>query len=398
MTIDRSMPRDADHAWLAGLRTPCYVYDPQVALARYRALKARLGTRLVVSLKANPDPALLARCASGFEDGVELASRGELALVETRTELPRYLNNPSMDEDFMRAGLAARCRIVLDNLDAARRFVPLALESAAHGRPPEAILLRLNAGALAGEQARPHWHDHFGMTPNEAAAAVRALATAGFAAAGLHVFAGPHSFARQDASPADLRILPEALAALARELAPLNGAPLTLLGLGGGFAETPAPEAMFDGYRAALAPLAAAHTLTHEAGRAIFADAGWFVTRVVAVKHWADRSIAVCDGGLSHSFLLAQTELVMRRLASPILVRRTPAGVARAVPTLFVGSTCSRADVIGRDERRDAPPPQAGDLAVFPRCGAYHRTYSMTHFLSHQPAHVEIRPTGTDPE
>jgi len=29
---------------------------------------------------------------------------------------------------------------------------------------------------------------------------------------------------------------------------------------------------------------------------------------------------------------------------------------------------------------------------VFERCGAYHRTYSMAHFLSHEAAHVYVRP------
>ncbi|KVE40194.1 PLP-dependent decarboxylase [Burkholderia sp. TSV86] len=384
-------PRADDDAWAADLRTPCYVYEPEIAIERYRALKARLGTRLIVSLKANPNQDMLARCAHAYEDGVELASRGELDIVIGRIKAPRYLNNPSMDETFMRAGLASRCHFVLDNPDAVARFAPLASNAAASGTAPGQILLRLNAGALAGERARPHWHDHFGMTPNEAYAAVRTLAAAGLRVAGLHVFSGPHSFVRQDPAAPDTLVLPEALASLARDLAGANGAPLTSLSLGGGFAEDPAPDAAFERYRAALAPLAATHALAHEAGRAIFTDAGTFVTRIVAVKHWPERTIAVCDGGLSHSFLLAQTETVMRRLASPRLVRATPAGAPRDVPTVFVGSTCSRADVIGRTDAR-TPPPQPGDLALFPRCGAYHRTYSMSHFLSHEPAHVYVRP------
>ena len=55
MTLERPLPPAGDHAWIADLRTPCYVYEPEVAIARYRSLKARLGTRLIVSLKANPN-------------------------------------------------------------------------------------------------------------------------------------------------------------------------------------------------------------------------------------------------------------------------------------------------------------------------------------------------------
>ncbi|MDR8093001.1 PLP-dependent decarboxylase, partial [Burkholderia gladioli] len=96
--------------------------------ARYRQLKARLGTRLIVSLKANQNQDMLARSAHAYEDGVELASRGELDIVIGRIKAPRYLHNPSMDETLMRAGLASRCHFVLDNLDAVARFVPLARE------------------------------------------------------------------------------------------------------------------------------------------------------------------------------------------------------------------------------------------------------------------------------
>ncbi|KVQ96062.1 pyridoxal-dependent decarboxylase [Burkholderia ubonensis] len=390
MTPDRLLPSADDFAWVADLRTPCFVYEPEVAIARYRSLKARLGTRLIVSLKANPNQDLLARCAHAYEDGVELASRGELDAVIGRIKTPRYLNNPAMDEMFMRAGLASRCHFVLDNADAVARFVPLARETIAAGGTPGQILLRVNAGALAGDDARATWHDHFGMTPNEAHDATRTLAAAGLPVAGLHVFSGPHSFIRRDATQPDTLALPARLAALARDLAPANGAPLDALSLGGGFADDHPGDAAFERYAAVTAPLARDYALAHEAGRAIFADAGVFATRVVAVKPWHDRTIAVCDGGLSHAFLLAQTESVMRRLAAPALVRRSPAPASRGVPTAYVGSTCSRADVIGRDD--GAAPPRVGDIAVFARCGAYHRTYSMAHFLSHEAAHVYVRP------
>ena len=49
MTPERPLPPAGDHAWIADLRTPCYVYEPEVAIARYRSLKARLGTRLWAS-------------------------------------------------------------------------------------------------------------------------------------------------------------------------------------------------------------------------------------------------------------------------------------------------------------------------------------------------------------
>ncbi|MET5021051.1 PLP-dependent decarboxylase, partial [Burkholderia pseudomallei] len=67
-------------------------------------------------------------------------------------------------------------------------------------------------------------------------------------------------------------------------------------------------------------------------------------------KVWDDREIAVCDGGISHNFMLAKTEAVLKTWAAPTLV---PAGAAdaqrapNAPPITFVGHTCNPPDLIG---------------------------------------------------
>ncbi|HET9622070.1 MAG TPA: hypothetical protein VFP84_11930 [Kofleriaceae bacterium] len=366
---------------LLDLETPCYVFDPQVVLAQYAALRGQLATKLIVSLKANAHPDLFVRCGHAFADGVELASIGELDVVVGRGTLPKYLNNPAMTDELMRAGLASRCHFVLDNEDSARRFAALA-----KGHTIASVTLRMNAAALAGSAARKEWHDHFGMTPHEAFAVAGQLAAAGIRVTGLHVFAGSHSFR---AESADLAL---ALGRFAEELAGPAGGALTFLNLGGGFSEKGHDAAAFAHHRERTAPLAARFELAHESGRAIFGAAGVFVTRVVAVKPWRDQVIAVCDGGMSHNFLLARTETVMKTWQAPRLVRVSDspsAASAGAQTTTFVGSTCSRADVIGK--LVGAPPPAVGDRVVFEHCGAYNRTYTVSGFLSHKPAHVFIR-------
>ena len=369
----------AERDWLLGLDTPSYVFDPHAVCAQHAALRAQLGTQLIVSLKANPHPDLFVRCGHAFTDGVELATLGELEIVVGRGKLPRYLNNPAMDDELMRAGIASRCHFVLDNPDAAARFAPLA-----RGQRIGSVTLRMNAGALAGRAARKEWHDHFGMTPAEAFTVARALAGDAIRVTGLHVFAGSYAF-RAEAAELGL-----ALGRLADELAAATGGPLTFLNLGGGFSDHGHDPAVFAAYRERIAPLAARYELAHETGRAVFARAGLFVTKVVAVKRWRDQTIAVCDGGMSHNFLLARTEQVVKTWQAPRIVRVQPAASSEPAGTInFVGSTCSRADHIG--QLRDAPPPAVGDRVVFEHCGAYNRTYSVAGFLSHKPAHVYIR-------
>lgn len=369
--------------WLLNLKTPCYVLDPTVVMTRYADLRERLGTPLIVSLKANPNLDLLIRCGHAFVDGVELASQGELDIVAGRINTPKYVNNPSMDEDFMRAALASRCTFIIDSLEQAQRLIRVIGKQA----PPQTVL-RLNAGHLVGSGKQ--LADHFGMSRNDALLATVALAQANVPIAGLHTFAGSNAFHIDDKAT-DSAALAYALAAFAPQIARLTGMPVEFLNVGGGFSEHFHSQTQtFDAYRQRIAPLHKDFKVIHESGRGVFAGAGTFVTRVRSVKALGERYVAICDGGLSHNFLLAKTESMLKNYAQPRLLRRQQAPTdAPLLPTQFVGSTCSRADVIGW--RHDvSAPPSVGDLVIFENCGAYNQTYSVSAFLSQSPAHTYI--------
>lgn len=372
MTMTHATPpvRDdeaANDPWLLSLKTPCYVLDPTVVMARYADLRERLGTPLIVSLKANPNLDLLIRCGHAFIDGVELASLGELDIVAGRINTPKYVNNPSMDEAFMRAALASRCIFIIDNLEQAQRLIRVIGKQAA----PQTVL-RLNAGQLVGSGKQ--LADHFGMSRNDALLTTLALAQANVPIVGLHTFAGSNSFHIDDKG-ADAAALAHALAAFAPQIARLTGMPIEFLNVGGGFSEHFHSQTQtFDAYRQRIAPLHKDFKVVHESGRGVFAGAGTFVTRVRSVKALGERYVAVCDGGLSHNFLLAKTESMLKNYAQPRLLRRQQAPAdAPLLPIQFVGSTCSRADVIGWNHGLWAPP-SVGDLVIFENCGAYNQT------------------------
>lgn len=388
MTMTHASPPVRDDAattdqWLLSLKTPCYVLDPTVVMARYADLRERLGTPLIVSLKANPNLDLLIRCGHAFIDGVELASQGELDIVAGRINAPKYVNNPSMDEEFMRAALASRCTFIIDSLEQAQRLIRVIGKQVA----PQTVL-RLNAGQLVS--SGKHMADHFGMSRHDALLTTVALTQANVPIIGLHTFAGSNSFHIDDKG-ADAAALAHALAAFAPQVARLTGLPVTFLNVGGGFSEHLHNQAQtFDAYRQRIAPLHEDFKVVHESGRGVFAGAGTFVTRVRSVKALGERYVAVCDGGLSHNFLLAKTESMLKNYAQPRLLRRQQAPVdVPLLPTQFVGSTCSRADVIGWSHDVSAPP-SVGDLVIFDNCGAYNQTYSVSAFLSQSPAHTYI--------
>jgi diaminopimelate decarboxylase len=357
-----------DPAALAQLETPCHVFDPAVAAEDHAALRAELGTPLVVSMKANPLLDMLVRCNHAFADGIEIASMGELNVTVGRLTLPRFVNTPALDPALVAAALACKATIVADSPQQVRWVLEAARQS---GRPAR-LALRMNAASLLRSAQGA---DQFGMDDEALRAALDLLAHESLKVAGLHVFAGSNTFERRAED------LARAMTALAAGMRDHPGAALEFVNLGGGFPARWREAGLdFAGYRRAIAPLQASLQVLHESGRAVFARAGRFLTRVVAVKRLDGREIAVCDGGLAQCFALAQTEHFARRPAQPEVLGAEPR--TGDTETEIVGSSCSQADRIGR--LRGAPLA-AGDLLAFDHCGAYH-TYSPTGFLNLRPA------------
>jgi diaminopimelate decarboxylase len=365
-----------DPGQLADLSTPCYVFDPAIVLDEYRRLKAALGTPLIVSLKANPNPDLFARCAHAFDDGVELASLGELNVVIGRSTIPKFINTPALDRQLMQAGMASRATLVLDSLGQVDTLT--ATLDRARPRP---VVLRVNAASLIrahrGQIPRGGMpgSDHFGMDERQLLVAIERLRDSDIGVRGIHVFAGSLTFKAWSA----------ALCAAMLELLPVLeetlGGSVDFVNLGGGFSQDWHRDPQhLQQYRECLQPLQARTSVHHEAGRAIFAQAGAFVTTVTAVKSLNDQNIVVCDGGIAHNFLLAQTESIVKRLRRPQVVPLA-AGPRAALPgpIRVVGNSCSRMDVIG--EIDSGTPVIPGDRLLFQNCGAY-STYSLVGFLS----------------
>lgn len=356
-------------AVLAGLETPCFVFDPGIVEQDYNELKAALDTQLVVSLKANPVVDLLVRSVHAFTDGIEIASAGELNLTVGRIGVPRYVNTPALDDNLAESAIACRATIVADS--------PMQVETilaAAKRRPtPLRLALRVSARAVAGADGVAVAADHFGMDVDDVLKTLDRLAETSLKVCGLHTFAGSDRFARAAVPVA------RGMAQLLRTVKGHPAANIEFVNLGGGFpVEWRDMHFDFSSYRILLEDLFHGVAVLHEAGRALFARCGKFVTKVVSVKSLDGVWYAVCDGGMAHCFLLCQTEKVVKDWRQPSVIRREGASGEHSGTTVIVGNTCNRADVIGR---LGGAPPQVGDLLVYSDCGAYH-TYTPRGFLS----------------
>lgn len=351
--------------------SPCYIYDPNLLNENIDTLEAQLGTKVIISIKANPNVDVNLRLVHR-QGGVEVASLKELNLAAHSAQV--YINNPSMDRNLMRAGIAANAYFIVDTVQQLNSLIELA-----GNRPLRPVILRCNVAVIA--QLLPNApsirKDHFGMDLDTLFEAVHIIRQhEKLQLHGFHLFAGSHTFVRFGALVAQVALL------LLTRIEECYGGKISLINLGGGFSERWQERTEnFDDYRAQLMRFPAHVCVVHEAGRAVFASSGVFITTVVATKRVCGQHYAICDGGMNQNFLLCQTENSFRKLRQPFLVRKgLPAAISPASgdQTVLVGSTCSRDDVIGHFGDEDV---QAGDICLFDYCGAYHSTYTVNRFL-----------------
>ncbi|WP_445356198.1 PLP-dependent decarboxylase [Microbulbifer sp. EKSA008] len=353
------------------LSTPCYIYSVKTAHDNYKQLKEALGTGLIYSLKANSCLDLILRCGHIFEDGIEIASIGELNLLP-KGNSPRFVNNPSADKAFIRAAIASKCHLIIDNLN------QLALvEELKARRPVNPVVLRLNPSILShfDRNQKGLRKDHFGFDWNGCLEALDFCKKHEIPVLGFHLFRGSYSFNKGafDTAKVALQVV--------YEFEEILGYPLSLANLGGGFDPNwREQEFDFEQYRNLIAEFPDHIKVVHESGRAIMGSAGYFVTEVRYKKSINGDKYAVCDGGMAQNFLLAKTESTFKRFQQPHVLRNgTPIkGNDEGQKVLLVGTSCNKEDVIGEVNNIDL---REGDLVIFDGCGAYNASYTVAPFL-----------------
>ncbi|WP_444930791.1 PLP-dependent decarboxylase [Microbulbifer sp. SSSA002] len=353
------------------LSTPCYIYSVKAVQDNYRDLKEALGTGLIYSLKANSCLDLILRCGHIFADGIEIASIGELNLLP-KGESPRFINNPSADKSFIRAAIASKCHLIIDNLSQ----LPL-IEEVKARRAVNPVVLRLNPTILAhfDSQLKGLRKDHFGLDWEGCLEALAFCKKHDIPVSGFHLFRGSYSFTKGAFDTA--RVALQVVGEFEEQL----GYPLSLVNLGGGFDPNWREQGFdFEQYRNLMSEFPAHISIVHESGRAIMGSAGYFVTEVRYIKSIDGDKYAVCDGGMAQNFLLAKTESTFKRFQQPLILRNAipldESGDGQKV--LLVGTSCNKEDVIGEVNNIDL---QVGDLALFDGCGAYNASYTVAPFL-----------------
>lgn len=358
--------------------TPLYAYA--LAEVRRRLAHARAvlppATRLLYALKANPNAELLAAIAP-LTDGVDVASAGELALARAAGATHTTLAGPGKT-DRARAGGASV--IVVESI--------AELDRLPAGQP---ILVRLNPATRVRTFAvsTTGAPSPFGIDAEELPALAEALHARAHRLdyRGVHVHAGSQcASARAYVEHVGLVLDLCARLAIDHQLPPRE----VCFGGGFGVAQSEGTRdidlvAVGQGVDRALSRWtevtgAPRPIPSFELGRWLVAEAGFYVTTVVATKVSRGERFAILDGGLHH--LMVATDAFGAERPRPPITNASRVDGPR-VPTTLVGPLCTPLDVLGR--RIVLPTPEVGDRLVFHRVGAYGLTLSPVGFLSHDP-------------
>ena len=343
--------------------TPAYVVAEEDLRARARsfsdALRDAAGhddVEVIFASKAFPATAVMALFAQeGL--GCDVASAGELHLALRAGFDPAKIvhHGNARDDAELRMSLDAGVgHIVIDGTDDIDRLERLT--AGASRRQP--VLLRVTPGV------RGDTHDKistgqadskFGVGLDDAPAALdRIRAVPGLDLRGLHIHIGSQLFAI------------EPFRAAIAAIAPLGEFPTYDLGggLGVAYTDDQQPPAI-DEFVAALVGaandlLGRGRRLLIEPGRALVANGGVTIYRVVTVKHNVSTWVSV-DGGMSDNL---RPMLYGARYRADVADR-----LGGATRVTLAGKHCESGDVVIRDALLDDPRP--GDVVVTPATGAY---------------------------
>ena len=340
--------------------TPAYLLAEDDICARARAVREALearvpGGEVLFASKALPVTAVYRLMA---EQGLsaDVASGGELHMALAAGVDPAriYLHGNAKDEAELRAALRAGVGcVVIDNADDLRR-----LEALAPGRRVR-VLLRVNpdvAGDTHAFISTGQAESKFGVPLSQAPAMIAALdASAAVTLDGLHVHIGSQLL--------DLHPFERAAAAIA----PLGD--FSTYDLGGGLGaaylegdDPPSLEEWVDAVVGAVDEhLGPGKRVLLEPGRALVANAGVTLYRVVTVKTGGAITWVAVDGGMSDNL---RPMLYGARYEAQVADRFGGGTACR-----LVGKHCESSDVIVRDA--DLAEPRPGDVIAVPATGAY---------------------------
>lgn len=369
--------------------TPLFVYSQEIIARRIDELRAAMPARLKINyaIKANSFAPLL-EFVSGLVDGLDIASGGELAMVQAAGVDGSRVSfaGPGKRDAELEAAIAAGVTLNLESENEASRAMAIGERL---GIPPR-LAIRVNpdfelkgSGMKMGGGPKP-----FGVDAVRVPALARAISDAGCDWRGLHIFTGSQSLDSGAIIEAQANVLD-----LADRIAREAGVPIPKLNMGGGFGipyfhgDTPIDLEAIGGALAGklenMPQSLEKAELFIELGRYIVGEAGVYLARIVDRKTSHGETYLVTDGGLHHQLAASGNFGTVVRRNYPLAIAShfdaQPTEVANVV-----GCLCTPLDRLA--DKAELPKAEVGDLVAVFCAGAYGASASPSAFLGQGPA------------
>lgn len=369
--------------------TPLFVYSRTMLDQRMADLRAAMPQRLQINyaVKANPFGPLVSHMA-GLVDGFDIASAGELALVQQAGIDPGRVSfaGPGKRDAELEAAIVAGVTLNCESEGEARRTFEIGERL---GITPR-MAVRVNpdfelrgSGMKMGGGAKP-----FGLDAVRVPGLVHEIIAAGADWRGLHIFTGSQSLDAEAIAETQGNVLD-----LAARIADDVGRPLPKLNMGGGFGipyfhgDQPLDlsligEALAKRFDALIATLIDTQFCI-ELGRYLAGEAGVYLTRVVDRKESHGVTYLITDGGLHHQLAASGNfgTVVRRNYPVAIATRFNAEAVEEAN---VVGCLCTPLDRLA--DQAMLPHADVGDIVAVFCAGAYGASASPSAFLGQGPA------------
>lgn len=362
-------------------KVPFYAYDID-GLAAHISELVNDDIKLWFAVKANPLSSVIQTLAQqGMQ--FDVASSGELTQVLAQGVKPAHILNTgpaksrTQIQHFLTNGVSI---FVAESVNQLALIDQLAKENDVRVSVLLRVQLRFEQSSdnpLGGNELTP-----FGLGAAEWQA-IELTDYDNVDVTGLHIFQWGNMLEAQQ-----LISLWQAMISPLKALADTLGFELKILDLGGGLGvpyDGDERTLSWPALKAALVAIkrtAGVEELWLELGRFAVAEFGYYVNRVVDIKHNYQQDLAVMQGGINHLLRPAITN-------QPFPVTLLRSSSAQQKPFHIHGPLCTSLDKLGT---LALPSDLAvDDYLIFSQCGAYGFTESMPFFLCHElPAEVVI--------
>ncbi len=371
-------------------QTPVYIYDRQQITQRVKTLRTVLPEQIQLhyAIKANPMPAVVQHLAT-LVDGLDIASHGELLSALNCGMKPSEISfaGPGKSSTELGAAIAAGIVINVESENELQRIHDIGEQL---GITP-GIALRVNPDfeLKSSGMKMSGGPKQFGIDAEKIPEVLHRLSNLSIQFEGLHIFCGSQNLRSEAIIDAHNKTFELA----DRLLADSPFASCRFINIGGGFGipyfpgDTPLDiQAIADNLQLLLEqyPQFSQQQIIIELGRYLVGEAGVYISQIIDKKDSRGIHYLITDGGLNHHLSNSGNFGQVIRKNYPVRIskqRKTEDAEQKLKKVTIVGPLCTPLDTLA--DKMLLPDADIGDYVVILQSGAYGKTASPEHFLSH---------------